>query len=297
MADDDGVPKPFDRRTHLVAVSPFAPREWRLAHGRSLTLGARPHVMGILNVTPDSFSDGGRFDTVEAAVAQARAMVEDGATIIDVGGESTRPGAEPVDSVEERRRVLPVVERLAAELDVALSVDTRRADTARLALQRGAHIVNDVGGLQDDSDMVREVARLGAGVCIMHTSRGRTVDPDVVRDQHVYLQRSLDIASDAGVANDRIVLDPGIGFGKDSLMNLALLSRLDELHAFGFPLLVGASRKRFLGGITGREAADRDAATVATSILARIKGASILRVHDVRSNVDALRVSEAVRLI
>ena len=179
-------------------------------------LAARRVVMGVLNVTPDSFSDGGRFDTLEQALAQARRMVGEGAAIVDVGGESTRPGAAPVTADEEQARVLPVIEALAGRTRLLISVDTYRAETARLAVAAGAHIVNDVWGLQREPISPRVAAETGAGLVIMHTGRGRQKLPDVIDDQFVFLKRSLEIAAAAGVADDQIVLDPGFGFAKDT---------------------------------------------------------------------------------
>ena len=270
-------------------------RTWRLAHGRTLDLGPRAVVMGILNVTPDSFSDGGRYLDGESAGAQAAAMLREGAEIIDIGGESTRPGGAPVTAQEEQARILPVIGAIAAATGALISVDTYRAETARLAIAAGAHIVNDVWGLQRDPEMAEVVARTGAGVVIMHTGRGRAVDPDPVRDQHVFLGESLAIAREAGIAEDRIVLDPGFGFGKESPdLNFTLMRRFGELHALGFPLLVGTSRKRFIGHATGREAPERDAGTAATSVILRLGGADIFRVHHVALNADALKVVDAM---
>ncbi len=269
-------------------------RIWRLAHDRNLELGPVAWVMGVLNVTPDSFSDGGAFADVEAAVAQALRMQAEGAAIIDVGGESTRPGAGAIDAATEQRRVLPVIEALAGS-GALISVDTYRSETARLAVAAGAHIVNDVWGLQREPDIARVAADTGAGLVIMHTGRGRQKLPDVVEDQFVFLRRSLGIAQEAGIAEDRIVLDPGFGFAKETAEeNLDLMARFAELKALGFPLLVGTSRKRFIGTVTGREAADRDVGTAATSVILRMQGADIFRVHNVAYNVDALRIADAM---
>jgi dihydropteroate synthase len=251
--------------------------------------------MGVLNVTPDSFSDGGRNLAVETAVASAERMIAEGADIIDIGGESTRPDADPVDGETERTRVLPVIEALAGR-DVAISIDTYRAETADAAVRAGAHVVNDVWGAQRDPDLARVAAKTGAGLILMHNSRDRNLDADPVVDQKVFLERSLKIAADAGVVSEAIVLDPGIGFGKDATINLALMARLEELHALGHPLLLGTSRKRFLGAITGHDrAANRDAATAATTALGRAAGVAIFRVHAVEPNRDAVAVADAVR--
>lgn len=271
------------------------PRRWLLAHGRDIEFGAKSILMGILNVTPDSFSDGGQHVDPAQAVIAAEKMIEAGADIIDIGGESTRPGAVAVSGDTELQRILPVIRALANQTDVLLSVDTYRAETARAAINAGCHIVNDVWGLQKDKNMAQVVAETGAGVVIMHSGRERETLEDVIDDQNFFLARSLDIAKTAGIGNQSIVLDPGIGFAKGMDENLLLLNRFEELHEFGYPLLVGTSRKRFLGTITGHEeASNRDIATAATSIIARMKGAAIFRVHNVEANIDVLRVADAL---
>ena len=250
--------------------------------------------MGVLNVTPDSFSDGGRFEAVDHAVAQAQKMVAEGAAIVDVGGESTRPGAEPVSPAEEQRRVIPVIEALS-KLDLCLiSVDTYRVETARLAISAGAHIVNDVWGLLREPDVANLAAETGAGLVVMHTGREREKLSDVIEDQFAFLNASLDIADRAGVPRECIVLDPGFGFAKDAEENLQLMARFGELAAFGLPLLAGTSRKRFVGHVTGRDADQRDAGTAATSVILRLKGADLFRVHDVAINRDALAFADAM---
>lgn len=277
-----------------MTYDPFQRFRWQLAHGRALELGPRGVLMAIINVTPDSFSDGGRFADATAAVAAATRALADGAAILDIGGESTRPDAAPVAAAEEQARILPVIEMLARETDAIISVDTYRAETARLAVEAGAHIVNDVHGLQREPAIAEVAAETGAGLCIMHTGRDRQKLGDVVEDQFHFLSRSLQIAAEAGVARDRIVLDPGYGFAKDADENLELMARFAELHRFGQPILVGTSRKRFLGAVTGREAHDRDAATAATTALLRAAGAAVFRVHDVAFNRDALAMADAM---
>lgn len=267
---------------------------WQLAHGRRLDLGAKALVMGILNVTPDSFSDGGRFDAPDRAIAQARLMVAEGAAIVDVGGESTRPGAAAVTAEEEQSRILPVIKALAATGETLISVDTYREETARLAVAAGAHIVNDVHGLQREPGIARVAVESGAGLVIMHTGRDREKLPDVIADQFLFLERSLEIARDAGVKDSQIVLDPGFGFAKDSEENLQLMARFGELRALGFPWLVGTSRKRLVGHVTGRGPETRDAGTSATSVILRLKGADLFRVHNVAMNVDALVFADAM---
>ena len=270
-------------------------KQWHLAHGRKLELGSTARLMGVLNVTPDSFSDGGRFDRLDHAIAQAERMVEEGADILDVGGETTKPGAVPVSAAEEQARILPVIEALALRLPVLVSVDTYRAETAMLAVQAGAHIVNDIWGLQREPHIANVAAATGAGLAVMHTGRERAVDPDVIADQMRFLGRSLEIAASAGVDARQIVLDPGFGFAKETLeINLDLMARFEELHALGFPMLVGTSRKRFIGGVTGRGPDDRDVATAATSAILRMKGAAVFRVHNVAFSKDALALADAM---
>ncbi len=269
---------------------------WRLAHGRSLPLGAAGHIMAIVNVTPDSFSDGGLYEDVGAAVDQALACARDGAAILDVGGESTRPGAAPVSAAQEQDRVLPVIERLARETDALISIDTYRAETARLAIAAGAHIVNDVYGLRHDPGMADVVSGSGAGLCIMYTARGRDDHhADIIEDELMFCRQSLAMAEAAGISGDAIVLDPGFGFVRDRAQDVELMARFDELLGLGFPLLAGTSRKRFVGSVAGRDIpADRDFATAATTAILRLAGASIFRVHEVAGNLDALRMADAI---
>ncbi|WP_425500134.1 dihydropteroate synthase [Propylenella binzhouense] len=254
--------------------------------------------MGVVNVTPDSFSDGGRFFEAASAIAEGRRMAADGAAILDIGGESTRPNAEPVTAGEERRRILPVIEALSAG-GTAISVDTIKAEVADAALRAGAHVVNDVRGLQGDPDMAAVAAEHGAGLVIMHnpgllgSSAGTEGDPVLACLR--FFDRSLALAHAAGVPADRIVLDPGFGFGKTPEQQLELLARLPELAAPGLPLLVGMSRKSLLGRLTGRGAGDRLAATIAAHVAAMLAGAAIIRAHDVAPHVDAAKVATAIR--
>ena len=257
-------------------------------------------VMGVVNVTPDSFSDGGRFLDPEAAVAQGLRLAAEGAAILDVGGESTRPGAEPVSAEEEQRRVAPVVERLsAAGTGARISIDTSKAAVARAALDAGADLVNDVTALRGDPEMAGLVAERGVDCCLMHMlGEPRTMqeDPrydDVVSDVKAFLEARLAFAAQAGISEERVLLDPGIGFGKTLQHNLELLRRLDEIVAIGRPVVVGTSRKSFLGKLTGRDPDDRLAGTIATNVLALARGASVFRVHDVGPVLDALKVAAA----
>jgi dihydropteroate synthase len=260
----------------------------------------RPSVMGVVNVTPDSFSDGGVNLQPENAVASARQMIEDGAAIVDVGGESTRPGARPVSAEEELRRVLPVLEAVAGELPV--SIDTAKAGVARRALELGVELVNDVTALRGDPRMADLVAESGAYVCLMHMlGEPRTMqrDPrydDVVADVKAFLEERLAHAVDAGIAEERISLDPGIGFGKTVEHNFELIRRLDELVALGRPIMVGFSRKSSLGKILGDAEARTGplSASIAAAVAAYERGATILRVHDVREHVEALTAAQAV---
>lgn len=258
-----------------------------------LRLGRTAALMGILNVTPDSFSDGGQHASLEAAVAQAQRMIADGATVIDIGGESTRPGAEEVSVQSELDRALPVFDALA-DCPVPLSIDTYKALVADQAVQAGAQIINDVHGLQREPEIADVAALHGVPVVITHWDTERDRDRDIIAEISRFFDRSLSIAGKAGLAPDRIVLDPGFGFAKSIAENYEILRRLQELQALGPPLLVGTSRKRMIGRVLDDVAADqRDAGTAATSVIAYLSGASFFRVHDVRVNRDALRVAEA----
>jgi len=263
-------------------------------------LDARYRLMGVLNVTPDSFSDGGRFLEPAAAVAQGLELAREGAAIIDVGGESTRPGAESVDESEELRRVVPVIEGLrAAGVDAQISIDTSKAAVARAAIDAGASLVNDVSAFRHDPEMAALVAERGVDCCLMHMRgepRTMQVEPrydDVVGEVRDFLSQRAEFAIAAGIEPARIILDPGIGFGKAVEHNLMLLGRIEELVAIGFPILVGTSRKSFLGRITGRPTDERVAATVATCVMAFERGATHFRVHDVAPVADALAVAAA----
>ena len=261
---------------------------------------AFPSIMGVVNVTPDSFSDGGRFLAAADALAQGLALVREGAAIVDIGGESTRPGSEPVAADEELRRVLPVVEALADRVGVPISVDTTKAEVARRALGAGAALINDVSALRADPEMVEVVAELGAPVCLMHmlgAPKTMQQDPhydDVVDDVLQFLEERMAFALARGVAEDQLLLDPGIGFGKTVEHNLTLLRHLDRFVALGRPVVLGTSRKRFLGAILGSEPGDRVIGTVATTVIGLLAGAHVFRVHDVKPNFEALRVALAV---
>jgi len=258
-----------------------------------------PVIMGVINVTPDSFSDGGLFLEARAAVEHGRRLVEEGATILDIGGESTRPGSDPIPAEEELERVMPVVEGLAGG-GARLSIDTTKSAVARAALDAGATIVNDVSAFRFDPELPAVVAESGADCCLMHMlGKPRTMqdDPrydDVVSEVKAFLEERLSFATDEGVDEERVWLDPGIGFGKTVEHNLELLRRLDEIVAIGRPVVIGTSRKSFLGKLAGgRGQTDRVPGTIATNVLALERGATIFRVHDVAQNADALNVAAA----
>jgi len=261
---------------------------------RLLALG-RPAVMGVLNVTPDSFSDGGRFLDPSIAIEQSQRMVAAGADVLDIGAESTRPygGAVPVPIEEEIRRLAPVLPSAVA-LGVPVSIDTMKAKVAAWALASGAAIVNDVWGLQRDGDLARVVAEHGVPVIIMHNRQAADPSIDIMADIAAFFSRSLDIAAGAGIARENIVLDPGIGFGKTADQSVTAVARLAELKSFGLPLLVGASRKRFIDKVSPASPDQRLGGSIAAHVLAAADGAAIIRTHDVPETVQALRIAAAI---
>lgn len=274
-------------------------RELSLPDGRKLPLD-RALIMGVLNVTPDSFSDGGLYLRTEDAVRRAEEMAQEGADIIDIGGESSRPGAEPVPLEEELRRVIPVVREVVRRLPVPISVDTYKAEVARRALEEGASIVNDISALRFDPDMAEVVAERGGPVVLMHmkgTPRDMQRNPyyeDVLGEVEGFLRERKEAAIGMGIPEQNIILDPGIGFGKRVQDNLQLLKNLDRLASLGSPLLVGTSRKSFIGAVLDLPVEERLEGTLATLVLAVAKGAKVLRVHDVKPAVRAVRMAEAV---
>jgi dihydropteroate synthase len=285
-------------------------RNWHIAGGRTLPIGERTLIMGVLNVTPDSFSDGGEFLSADKALAHAEQMIAQGADIIDVGGESTRPGGGAiVSAVEEMKRVLPVIEQLVKRGTVPISIDTTKASVARGAIDAGAAIVNDVSALRFDVQLADEVAKSGAGLVLMHSRgtpgamHGLPPVADIIEEVTRSLRDSIAIAERRGVKRESIVIDPGIGFGKSQEQNIELIAKLDQLIAAfpDFPLLIGTSRKSFLGRILADEngnsapADQRLHGSMATITAAILKGAHIVRVHDVKAAVETLRVVEAVR--
>ena len=272
---------------------------WR-CRDLELDVHERPHIMGVLNVTPDSFSDGGRYDTLEKAVARAHRMVAEGAHIIDVGGESTRPGSRPVELKEELRRIIPVVERLCGELKTPVSVDTYKSEVARRALKAGASIINDISALRFDPDMPRLIARTGAGLVLMHmkgTPRSMQRNPrydDALSEIYRFLAGQVRRAVEAGVPREQLAIDPGIGFGKRLQDNLLIIKRLREFQGLRLPVLIGVSRKSFIGQVLDAPVDDRLEGTAAAVSMAVAGGAGILRVHDVRQMVRIVRMTRAI---
>jgi dihydropteroate synthase len=272
----------------------FYQRTYEFGGEANLTLGSRTLIMGILNATPDSFSDGGRYTNVDAAVAHARAMVQDGADILDIGGESTRPGFEPVELEEEIRRIVPVIRAVREALPhIPLSIDTYKAETARAALEAGAHIINDIWGLKGDPNMAAVAAEYGCPVIINHNRHARDYN-DLVPDVLADLQSSVSIAHTAGIADELIWLDPGIGFAKTHEDNLELLGRLSELQALGYPVLLGTSRKRFIKQTLNLPVEELVEGTAATVVLGIAHGCQIMRVHDVRAIKRAALMTDAI---
>jgi len=255
-----------------------------------------PLVMGILNVTPDSFSDGGQFFDPAVAIAHARQMAADGADILDIGAESTRPygGMQPVSLDDELGRLKPVLPEVAG-LGLPVSIDTVKAKVAAWALEHGATILNDVWGLQRDGDMARVAAAHGVPIIVMHNREAADPAIDIMRDVKAFFARSLEIAERAGIARERIVLDPGIGFGKTPEQSITMIARLGELGDFGLPLLIGLSRKRFINSVSPSQPHERIGGSIAANVLAVLGGAAIVRVHDVAETVQALRVLAAIR--
>lgn len=259
----------------------------------------RPYVMGIVNVTPDSFSDGGKFSNTDLAVEHALKLVEEGADILDIGGESTRPNAEPVPLQEELNRVIPVIQALQGRVNVPISIDTYKPEVMRAAIAAGADLVNDIKALQEDGAL-EAVKNSTVGICLMHmqgTPQTMQIDPhydDVVAEVKTFLNQRLQILLNAGIEKNRILLDPGFGFGKTREHNIRLVKELDQLLDLGQPLLVGLSRKSVLGKLTGGDESQRLHASVAAAVVSAMKGAYVVRVHDVRATVEAMKVVAAV---
>ena len=275
-------------------------RTYRFGDGKELTIGGRTLVMGILNVTPDSFSDGGRWNTRDAALRHMEEMVQDGADIIDVGAESSRPGFVPMGAAEETERLLPFLETVLQECPVPVSVDTFKAETARAALAAGADMLNDIWGLQyaeEPGEMARAAAEADAPVVVMHNQNGTAYDGDIVGEMRAFFERSFTLADAAGLARDKIILDPGIGFGKTAEQNMHVMRRIDELISYDgtdYPVLLGASRKSFIGAALGLPVEERVEATGAACVLGIVRGVSIVRVHDVKPIARMCRMTDAI---
>lgn len=256
--------------------------------------GEKTYIMGILNVTPDSFSDGGDFTVIDNAICHAKKMINEGADIIDLGGESTRPGHEKVDVKEELSRVVPVVKALKNEIKTFISIDTYKSEVANACLELGVDMINDVWGLRKDKNMAKVVAKHNAYICIMHNQDGTEYKNDIMDNIKEFLTESIDIAKEAGIKQDKIILDPGIGFGKNFEQNIEVMSRLSELKELGYPILLGTSRKSMIGNILNVEPKDRVEGTIATTVLGIKDGVDIVRVHDVLENLRAIKVADAI---
>ncbi len=250
-------------------------------------------MMGILNVTPDSFSDGGKFDSVDAALKHTEEMIREGASVIDIGGESTRPGFQPVSAEEELQRVIPVIERIRKEFDIPISVDTTKSEVAAAALNAGCEIINDINGLKGDPGIALQIAKYNAFGVLMH-NKDNTEYTDLIPDIKKDLLKTCEIAADAGIPKDRIILDPGVGFGKTREQNLQVINRLEEFKTLGYPVLLGTSRKSVIGLTLDLPAEERLEGTLATTVFAVMKGAAFVRVHDVKENIRTIRMTEAI---
>ena len=251
------------------------------------------YVMGILNVTPDSFSDGGRYDSVNEALKRARQMILEGVDLIDIGGESTRPGYEPISDEEEIERIVPVIEAIKRHMDIPVSVDTYKSAVAKAAIEAGADMVNDIWGLKHDSEMAKVIAETGVACCLMH-NRKTTDYKDFMTDCLEDLKESIAIAKAAGIEDDNIIIDPGVGFAKTYEQNLQVLKHLDQFKALGYPVLLGASRKSVIGLTLDLPTDERLEGTLATTVMAVMAGASFVRVHDIEANSRAIAMTEAI---
>ncbi len=253
------------------------------------------YVMGILNITPDSFSDGGKFNQMDKALFHVEEMIAEGADLIDVGGESTKPGCEygKLSTEEETDRVVPVIEKIKERFDIPVSLDTYHSGTAQAGITAGADMINDIWGLKFDPDMAGVIARAGVACCLVH-NREKAVYQDFMKDVDADLTESIRLAEKAGIPDDKIILDPGIGFGKTCEQSLMMLNRLAEFHMFGYPVLLGASRKSVIGNTLNLPVEERLSGTIAASVIGAVKGCSFVRVHDVKENVRAIKMTEAI---
>ncbi|UUV18975.1 dihydropteroate synthase [Fusobacteria bacterium ZRK30] len=274
-----------------------------LINNKKFDFENKTYTMGILNLTPDSFSDGGSYTDVEVAIKRAKKMVEEGVDIIDVGAESTRPGADYIEEEEELKRILPVIKRLVTEVDVPISIDTYKSRVAEECIKVGAHIINDIKGLKGDPNMAGVIAKYGVSVIIMHIKgdpKNMQKNPEydnIIEDVKESLEESIEIAVKAGICPKNIILDPGIGFGKTFEDNLEIIKKLCEFKKLEYPILIGASRKGFIGNILGTPPLDRVEGNLAIAVISAYNGASIIRVHEVKETVRALKVADSVKLI
>ncbi|MGN0465226.1 MAG: dihydropteroate synthase [Lachnospiraceae bacterium] len=260
---------------------------------REFDLKNHAYIMGILNITPDSFSDGGNYNTIDAALFHAEQMIKEGADIIDIGGESTRPGHEKISDTEEIHRVVPVIERIKAEFDIPVSLDTYKAEVAKEGIKVGIDLINDIWGLKWDGNMAPIIAESGLPCCLMHNRREINY-MDFMNDFRSDIEEILDIACWAGIEKEKIILDPGIGFAKDYKMNLMIMNHLELLAKWEVPILLGTSRKSMIGNALNLPVEEREEGTLATTVVGRMKGCSIFRVHDVKKNKRALMMTEAI---
>ncbi len=259
-----------------------------------INFGQRTYIMGILNVTPDSFSDGGDFVSIEKAVSHAKKMIEQGADIIDIGGESSRPGHTRISTEEELKRVIPVIKRIVEETDAVISLDTIRPEVAEEGINCGVHIINDIWGLQGNSKMAEVAAKYDVPVIIMHNKKDTYYEEDIIEEMNKFFKKSIEIALDAGISEDKIILDPGIGFGKVFEQNLVVMKRLNEFRKLGYPILLATSRKSMLGRILDVPPKERLEGTIATTVIGIMQDVDIVRVHDVEENLKAAKIADAI---
>lgn len=282
-----------DGGTRNITMEQVVERKMKIGD-REFELGKKVYVMGILNVTPDSFSDGGQFLQAEQAVRQAEQMIADGADLIDIGGESTRPGHTQISDEEEIERVVPVIRRIKERFDIPVSIDTYKSKVAKAALEAGADLLNDIWGFLYDEDMAALASEHDVAVCLMH-NRETAVYDDLMTDVKKDLEKCLAIAAKYGVKKEKIILDPGIGFGKTYEHNLEIMNHLQQICGMGYPVLLGASRKSMIGLTLDLPVAEREEGTIATSVIGAMKGCDFVRVHNVRANVRALKMTDAIR--
>lgn len=262
--------------------------------GKAVCFGERSYIMGILNVTPDSFSDGGDYTDINKAVDHAKEMIMQGADMIDIGGESSRPGYQEISAQEEMRRVLPVIERLRKETDTIISLDTAKASVAQAGIECGAHIINDIWGLQRDPDMMKVAAKYDVPVIVMHNQQTTEYEGDMIEEIKKYFLHSIQIAQEAGLKKERLILDPGIGFGKDVEQNMAVMRSLSEFRDMGYPVLLGTSRKRMIAAVLQVPPKERTLGNTATTVIGIMQGVDIFRVHDVKENVQTAQMTDAI---